>query len=176
MDKQRHTHTQFIKGQHKASLKVNSDRFKALNVIGDDLFELESGHKSIEMNLPIYLGFEILQNAKIRILSFFYDFLCKFIKQSDINCILSDTDSLYFALAHKTLKDAVHNNMKDEFQKHLTGFCGEQRHPNPYLCRECCQKHAFEDSKCPNLFKVNNENNSTFTVRLEGNLIISLLL
>ena len=143
-------------GSQQAAAKVNANRFKSLSVIDDELFEIESGYSTIEMNLPIYLGFEILQNAKIRILSFYYDFLLKFIHSSDINCVLSDTDSIYISLTSPTLKDAVMPHKKADFQQHLTGYCGEQRHPDPYLCRECCDEHSFQDGKFPNLFKVSS--------------------
>ena len=153
-NKSRYSRTQFVQGSKNAAARVNSNRFKSLSVIDDELFEIESGYASIEMNLPIYLGFEILQNAKIRILSFYYDFLLKFIHPSDMNCILSDTDSVYIALSTNSMKEAVMPHKKEEFQRHLTGYCGEQRHPDPYLCRECCDEHAFQDGKFPNLFKV----------------------
>lgn len=109
------------------------------------------------MNLPIYLGYEILQNAKIRILSFYYDFLLNYIHPSDINCLLSDTDSIYISLTHNTIKEAVREDKKSEFQQHLTGYCSDRRHPDPYVCRECCDEHIFQDSKFPNLFKVNKK-------------------
>ena len=155
-NKASYTRTQFVQGSSKAAAKVNANRFKSLSVIDDELFEVESGYSTIEMNLPIYLGFEILQNAKIRILSFYYDFLLKFIHPSDMNCVLSDTDSVYIALTTNSIKDAVMTHKKEEFQRHLTGYCGEHRHPDPFLCRECCDEHAFQDAKFPNLFKVCN--------------------
>lgn len=154
LDKTRFTHTQFVQGVHQAAIKVNSQRFKSLNVIDTDLFEIDSGHRSIEINLPIYIGFEILQNAKIRLLAFYYDFLLKYIHPSDINCILSDTDSIYIALTKPSIKDTVIDNKKEEFQQHLTGYCSDKRHPDPFLTRECCAEHIFQDSKFPNLFKV----------------------
>lgn len=154
LNREKFTKTEFIQGTRNAALKVNSSRFKSLDVIGDELYELDMGHRRINMNMPIYIGIEILQNAKIRMLSFYYDFLLKFIHPSDMNCILSDTDSIYISLTHSSLKEAVMPHKKSEFQKHITGYCGEKRHPDPYLCRECCDEHIFQDSKFPNLFKV----------------------
>lgn len=154
LNKQKFTQTKFIQGERNAALKINDPRFKALNVIDNDLYEVESGHKTIKMDLPIYLGFEILQNAKIRMLAFYYDFLSKFIHPSDMNCILSDTDSIYISLTGKTMKETVMPHKSEEFEKHLTGYCGSKRHPDAFLCRECCDEHIFQDSKFPNLFKV----------------------
>jgi len=154
MNKLLHTRTEFIRGIHKASLKINQKGFKALDVIGDDLFEVDTSLASIAMDLPLYIGFEILQNSKIRMLSFIYDFLTKYIERLNFNCVLSDTDSIYIALTHEQLKDTVKPHLKGDFNNHLMGYCGPNRHPDAYLCRQCCETHAFIDSKTPNLFKV----------------------
>ena len=71
-----------------------------------------------------------------------------------MNCILSDTDSIYISLSGESMKSTVMQHKREEFQRHLTGYCGNRRHPNAFLCRECCDEHIFQDSKFPNLFKV----------------------
>ena len=59
--------------------------------LDDDLFEIESAKKKITLNLPIYLGYFILQYAKQRMLEFYYDFLCKYVRREDFSYLEMDT-------------------------------------------------------------------------------------
>jgi len=135
-------------------MQINQPRFKSLDQIDTDLFEINSGYRTLKMNLPVYIGFEILQNAKIRMLDFVYTFLARYIITSSLNVLLTDTDSLYVSLAEPRIEDIVKPSMRKEFDKQLNGYCGLQTPPHPYLCRTCCAEHNFIDSKTPNLFKV----------------------
>jgi len=49
----------------------------------------------------------VYQLAKLRMLKFYYDCLDYFVDRRAFELIQMDTDSLYFALSHKTLEEAV---------------------------------------------------------------------
>ena len=49
-------------------------------------------------------------------LKFYYDCLDYFVDRRDFELIQMDTDSLYFALSHKTLEEAIRPEQFDEFE------------------------------------------------------------
>ena len=49
-------------------------------------------------------------------LQFYYDFLNKYIDRRDFKLIQMDLDSMYFALSHDTLKEAVKPELLQEFE------------------------------------------------------------
>ena len=51
-----------------------------------------------KLNLPIQIGFAILQYAKLKMLEWYYDFLLEYVDKSDFEYIEMDTDSAYFAV------------------------------------------------------------------------------
>ena len=58
----------------------------------------------------------VYQLAKLRMLQFYYDFLDHYIDRRDYELIQMDTDSMYFALSHDTLEEAVKPELKREFE------------------------------------------------------------
>ena len=62
MNKEKHQSTVYVRGKSQACLKVNEPIFKTLAEINDDIFELQLSKKNITLDLPIILGYFILQN------------------------------------------------------------------------------------------------------------------
>ena len=60
-----------------------------------------------KLNLPIQIGFAILQYAKLKMLEWYYDFLLEYVDKSDFEYIEMDTDSAYFAITAPTLRDVI---------------------------------------------------------------------
>jgi len=47
------------------------------------------------MNIPVHIGFAVLQMAKLRMLEYHYDCLDEYVDRRDYQCINMDTDSSY---------------------------------------------------------------------------------
>ena len=86
---------------------MNNPRFLSLTELGDDLYEIELNRSNINTNLPMQIGFAILNYAKMYLLSFYYDFLLRFIGRDDFEFMECDTDSTYIALKSPTLNECV---------------------------------------------------------------------
>ena len=57
----------------------------------EDFFEVEKAKKLLNINLPIQIGFFILQYAKLRMLQFYYDFLDAYVDRKDFAYCEMDT-------------------------------------------------------------------------------------
>ena len=77
MDCSRHTVTKYLNDE-KTHSAINSEMFKRLNHITDQLYEVELVKPEIEQREPIIVGFFILQYAKLRMLELYYNFFKKF--------------------------------------------------------------------------------------------------
>jgi hypothetical protein len=78
--------------------KMYTPYLKDFNVIGD-VFELSLKKKKIIQDTAIQVGFAVLQYAKLRMLEFYYDCLCKYLDDDDFQLMQMDTDSFYFAIS-----------------------------------------------------------------------------
>jgi hypothetical protein len=73
MNKENHQDVDYIEGQSNFQMAVNDPSFRKAVQLDKELFEVESKKSSINLNLPIQLGYFILQYAKLRMLEFYYD-------------------------------------------------------------------------------------------------------
>ena len=154
IDKMKYAKTSIIRGDQTAKKCVNSPLFKELNVLGEDLYELQEGYKSLSMTIPIYLGYQILQLAKLRMLEFAYDFMLKYIERPLFQYLYCDTDSLYFSFSRESLDECVKPHMREEYDYQMSQCCCADRFPTAFLSRTCCPFHKFEDDKEPGLLKI----------------------
>ena len=92
----------YVRGSTSAKIEVNKPHFKKINELDDDIFEVEAAKHRIKIDVPIQIGFFVLNYAKLRMLEFYYDFLIKFLHKRKFECIQMDTDSLYFGLSEKS--------------------------------------------------------------------------
>lgn len=117
---------------------------------------MEKAKEKLEFNLPIQIGFFILQYAKLRMLQFYYDCLDVYVNRADFQYCEMDTDSAYMALSGPDLASVVKPHMCDAYQQTLTGCCRDGVDPEwfPYMC---CSKHVKYDKRTPGLFKVEYE-------------------
>ena len=161
LQKNKHKNVKFVKGAQKAKVCVNDRRFSSLITLCEEsqLYEVSSYKKRIDLNMPIYLGFFILQYAKLILLSFFYDFLKEFIEEDCFSLLHCDTDSCYIAISEENLIDIVKPEKIDEFYKAVYGSCDdslviEPGKNNHFLPRQCCEHHRKYDEKEPGIFKL----------------------
>ena len=53
---------------------INNTRFRHLEVVTDDAYEVEMGKRVVKYTLPLHIGFFVYQYAKLCMLQFYYDF------------------------------------------------------------------------------------------------------
>ena len=157
MDKKKHQKIHYSDNTCDAQIKVNDRKFRRLEELEEgELFEIEMAKSRIYLDLPIQLGYFILQYAKLHMLKFYFDFMVKFAIPGQFEYLQMDTDSAYIALAGKTLLDIIRPDKLEEFKRTLENFCANED-VIPGECwfpRECCGKHKLHDKRTPGLFKV----------------------
>ena len=152
--KKKHQNTLYIQGVGNTHLKVNDPRSKKLTLIEEDLYEVEMKKEKIKFDLPIQLGYHILQLAKLRMLQFRYDCLGYYCDTKDFEYIEMDTDSAYMAIARKNLDDMVRPHLKEEFHRQKFKQCHDFDYTSEqgFFPRECCDGHKAFDKRTPGLF------------------------
>lgn len=152
----------------EASNLINESRFRTLNPIDDNLYEVELNKKSIKLDLPHHIGFFVYQYAKLRMLQFHYDFLDVFVDRANYQICESDTDSEYLALSASSLEEAVKPEKKRDFYEVWSQWLPAEAcdfHHNDFVaakCRgeswtptdPCCVDRKKYDRRTPGLFKV----------------------
>ena len=98
---------------------------------------MEKAKEKLEFNLPIQIGFFILQYAKLRMLQFYYDCLDVYVDRADFQYCKMDTDSAYMTLSGPDLASVVKPHMRDAYQQTLTGCCRDGVDPEWFPCM-CC--------------------------------------
>ena len=100
MDRSRHTVTKYLNDENTHGA-INTNSFKRLDHIIDQLYEVELAKAEIEHRKPIIVGFFILQYAKLRMLELCYNFFERFCDVNKFEELEMYTDSLYLALSEK---------------------------------------------------------------------------
>ena len=155
MDVEKHQQIKYVKGEHEAYLYVKKPNFKKVTELENDMFEFELLKKKIKLTLPIYLGFHILQLAKLRMLSFYFDCIDQFCDRSDFQLCEMDTDSLYMAISADGLDDIIKPEFKNVYFNQLRHSCQDTVNTeNFWFPRICCEKHRKYDRRTPGLFKI----------------------
>ena len=151
-----------------ASLMGNDRRFRQLDVVVDDGYEIEMNKKTVTYTLPVHVGFFVLQYAKMRMLQFYYDFIDRYLERPLFQYCEMDTDSAYLALADESVDALVTPELREHYFRHrsewLPSECCDD-HRNEYVrCRlanrpwvgneACCKARRAYDKRTPGLFKV----------------------
>lgn len=157
LNKLKQSDVRYVEGENEACLKANEKGFKSMTQLSDDyeFYEIESQKNKIKLDLPIQIGFFILQYAKLRMLEFYYDFLCKYVPRDKFQMLQMDTDSNYFSIAGETLQDVIKPELLDEYKHKLNGYCSvrDVDAETHWFPRTCCPEHTKYDNHCPGLFK-----------------------
>jgi hypothetical protein len=93
-------------------------------------------------NIPIQVACSIYDDSKLKMSSFYYDCVSKYISKEDFQYIQMDTDSAYMALTGD-FNDLVKPEMKDEFLKDK----------NNWFLRDDIAEHKAFDKRVAGLFK-----------------------
>lgn len=68
----------------EAQKAVNKPDFVNLTLLEDSVYEVEKAKSKIVLDLPIQLGYFILQYAELRMLEFYYDFMDRYCQRTDV--------------------------------------------------------------------------------------------
>ena len=113
------------------SSHINNKRFRRLDVVTDDAYEVTSSKACLMYDLPHHIGFFVYQYAKLRMLEFYYDFVDRYVERPLYQYCEMDTDSAYIALAGDSIDDLV----APEHREHYF------RNRSQWLPAECCDNH-----------------------------------
>ena len=151
----------------EVSKLLNDSNFLSMNEVNSQLYEVEMCPARVDMNVPVHLGFSILNYAKLRMLQFYYDFLLRFVSPHDFQLMCMDTDSLYLALSGNSLEQLVPLNLHKQFQddysswfprqycdKHNSQFFYFVLQGRKWVMDPCCKKVYDFDRRTPGLFKL----------------------
>lgn len=156
LNKEKHQRVTYAHGSRKLRLRINDPKFCHFTSLDDDMFEVEMLKSTINCDLPNYLGFFVLNYAKLHMLRFYYDVLDYFIPRPMFELLEMDTDSIYAFYASHSLIEVVRDDKKVEFNNKL--MCCEREEVDAetghWFPRECCTKHSAYDKRTPGLFKL----------------------
>ena len=115
------------------------------------------------------IGFMVYQYAKMKMLSFYYDFLVIFIDKRDFKMCEMDTDSLYLALSECSLDEVIIPEKREAYfrERNLllpSESCDNPHHREQYVKAKtygllwfpqpCCEERRLLDKRTPGLFKI----------------------
>ena len=67
--------------EQAASLMVNDKRFRQLDIVVDDAYEIEMNKKVVKYTLPVHVGFFVLQYTNMRMLQLYYDLINRYVER-----------------------------------------------------------------------------------------------
>ena len=150
------------------SLLINNKRFRQLDVVTDDAYEVTASKARLTYDLPLHIGFFVYQYAKLRMLQFYYDFVDRYVERPLFQYCEMDTDSAYIALAGDSIDDLVAKQHREHYFRHrsewLPAECCDE-HKGDYIdtrlaglpwtaTEACCFARKAFDKRTPGLFKV----------------------
>ena len=150
------------------SSHINNKRFRQLDVVTEDAYEITSNKVRLTYDLPLHIGFFVYQYAKLRMLQFYYDFIDRYVDRSLFQYCEMDTDSAYIALAGDSIDDLVSAEHREHYFKHrsewLPAECCDE-HKEEYVhtrlagrtwtaTEPCCIARKAYDKRTPGLFKI----------------------
>ena len=152
----------------EASRMINDRRFRQLDVVIDNAYEIEMSKRTVTYALPIHVGFFVLQYAKMRMLQFYYDFIDRYLERPLFQYCEMDTDSAYLALAGESVDDLVTPELREHYFRYRSQWLPSEccvDHESEYVrCRlaghpwigsaSCCVARKAYDKRTPGLFKV----------------------
>ena len=150
------------------SALINNKRFRQLDVVTEDAYEIEMTKSVVNYTLPLHIGFFVYQYAKLRMLQFYYDFVDRYVERPLFQYCEMDTDSAYIALAGESIDVLVRADRRAHYFRHrsqwLPAECCDE-HEDDYVCariagrpwtvaESCCFARKAFDKRTPGLFKV----------------------
>ena len=150
------------------SALINNKRFRQLDVVTDDAYEIELNKQVVKYTLPLHIGFFVYQYVKLRMLQLYYDFVDRYVERPLFQYCEMDTDSAYIALAGETIDDLITSEHREHYFRHISDWlpaecCDEHEDENVQArlagrvwtaTESCCFARKAFDKRTPGLFKV----------------------
>ena len=76
------------------SALINNKRFRQLEVVIEDAYEIEMNKSVVKYTQPLHIGFFVYQYAKLRMLQFYYEFVDIYVERPLFQYCEMDTDWL----------------------------------------------------------------------------------
>ena len=164
LDPTKHRSVKYAFNSNRVSQQVNQPTFRHFSKLDNDFYEIEHAKRQTILNMPIQLGFFVLQYAKLRMLDFYYNCIDYYLDRTDFQYCSMDTDSAYFSMSGDTLESLVqsdklphYNLVKKSCDK--IDYVPTLDNPHVWFPRTCCDSHYMFDSRTPGLFKLEYEGN-----------------
>ena len=113
------------------SALINNKRFRQLDVVTKDAYEIEMNKSVVKYTLPLHIGFFVYQYAKLRMLQFYYDSVNRYVERPLFQYCEMDTDSAYIALAGESIDGLVRADRRAHYF----------RNRSQWVPAECCDEH-----------------------------------
>ncbi len=164
-DKEHFTDVKYLTDISCVAKLVNSKHFISMDELADDVFEVQLAKQRIKLDTPIVIGFSILQLAKLRMLEFYYDLMCRFVDRKDFQYVTMDTDSAYFATSddfESIIIPEKRFQFYSEYDKwfvppfcdsHKSDFIENKLEGKAWNPKNCCQSTFSFHKRTPGLFK-----------------------
>ena len=150
------------------SVLINNKRFRQLDVVSADAYEIEMNKSVVKYTLPLHIGFFVYQYAKLRMLQFYYDFVARYVDRSLFQYCEMDTDSAYIALAGDSIDDLVAPEHREHYFRNRSQWLPAEccdNHKDDYVhtrlagrtwtaTEPCCIARKAYDKRTPGLFKI----------------------
>ena len=147
---------------------VNNNRFRQLDVITEDTYEVAMNKSVTRYNPPLHIGFFVYQYDKLRMLQFYYDFVDRYVDRSLFQYCEMDTDSAYIALAGDSIDDLVAPSHREHYFRNKSQWLPAEccdNHKDDYIqtrlaglpwttTEPCCSARKAFDKRTPGLFKI----------------------
>ena len=86
---------------------VNNKRFRQLDIVADDAYEVTSSKPRVTYDLPHYIGFFVYQYAELRMLQFYYDFVDRYVAGVNNHFIHNRFVTVVRSTSHSSSKSIV---------------------------------------------------------------------
>ncbi len=147
---------QVICNRKNISNKISNPRFKDLEQLYGENYEVTTSKREIKLDLSLQIGCAVYQLAKLRMLEFYYDFIDKYIDRSDFEMVEMDTESNYFAFNEDSIEKLIKPEMRVEYEKDKYNFLpseSNELHPTFQVDGKRFIMKAYE-KRTPGLFNV----------------------
>lgn len=184
MNKEKHTDITYRASKEKAGYFVSKKRFRSLTKLDNDHFEIELAKNRLNLDLPIQIGYFVLQYAKLRMPEFYFDCIDKFCSRQDFEFMSMDTDSLYMAISADNLVDIIKPKIKISFEQESNRWFPPEAasfdRRQPGLFKEefagtamvaICTKNSLEIKKSKFSCKGLNKNNFSNPLSLDKRIL-----
>jgi hypothetical protein len=89
---------------------LNVKNLKQFTIFEDDLVGVHIHRQKIKLNKAIFLGQTILEDSKVLMYDFHYNFMLKKIERKNIDLLFTDTDSLCYHIKTQNIFDIIKEN------------------------------------------------------------------